>query len=84
MNATETALLQTLAELDTAVQSLPTAKSRPNLLPLFSRLDQLTRELPKDAPPELLHFLHKKSYAKARLWLEGRRAEIARGNCLGD
>jgi hypothetical protein len=84
MNPTETALLQTLAELDAAVHSMAAAKSKPNLLPLFDRLDELTRGLPKDAPPELLHFLHKKSYAKARLWLEGRRAGIARGNCLGD
>jgi hypothetical protein len=28
-----------------------------------------------------LHYLRKKSYEKARLWLEGRDAENARGNC---
>jgi hypothetical protein len=54
------------------------------LLPIFARLDDLTRQLPKNASPELLHFMHKKSYEKARLLLEGRGVENARGNCLGD
>jgi hypothetical protein len=84
MSETERAILQTLVELDIAVQSMPTANPKPNLLPIFSRLDELTRQLPKSAPPDLLHYLHKKSYEKARLWLEGRDAENARGNCLGD
>lgn len=84
MSETEKSILQALVDLDLAVKSMPTANPKPNLLPLFSRLDELTRQLPKNAPPELLHYLHKKSYEKARLWLEGRNAEIARGNCLGD
>jgi hypothetical protein len=29
----------------------------------------------------LLHYLHRKSYEKARLWLEDRDAENARGGC---
>jgi hypothetical protein len=84
MSETEKAILQTLVELDTAVKAMPVANPKPNLLPLFSRLDELTRQLPKNAPPDLLHYLHKKSYEKARFWLEGRNAENARGNCLGD
>jgi hypothetical protein len=84
MNETERAILQALVELDAAVKSMPTANPKPNLLPMFSRLDELTRQLPKNASPDLLHYLHKKSYEKARLWLEGRDAENARGNCLGD
>ncbi len=84
MNETERAILQSLVELDTAVKSMPTANPKPNLLPIFSRLDELTRQLPKTASPDLLHYLHKKSYEKARLLLEGRNAENARGNCLGD
>jgi len=83
MTETERAILQTLVELDGAVKSMPAANPKPNLLPLFSRLDELTRRLPKDASPDLLHYLHKKSYEKARLWLEGRDAENARGNCDG-
>ncbi|HXS68818.1 MAG TPA: hypothetical protein VN761_08235 [Candidatus Polarisedimenticolia bacterium] len=84
MTETERAILQSLVELDTAVKAMPAANPKPNLLPIFSRLDELTRQLPKDASPNLLHYLHKKSYEKARLWLEGRVAEIARGDCLGD
>lgn len=84
MSETERAILRALVELDLAVQSMPIANPKPNLLPIFSRLDELTRQLPKSAPPDLLHYLHKKSYEKARLWLEGRDAENARGNCLGD
>lgn len=84
MSETERAILQALVELDAAVKAMPAANPKPNLLPLFARLDELTRELPKNASSELLHFLHKKSYEKARLWLEGKVTEIARGNCLGD
>jgi len=84
MSETERAILQAIVELDTAVKSMPTASPKPNLMPMFTRLDELTRQLPKSASPDLLHYLHKKSYEKARLWLEGRDAENARGNCLGD
>lgn len=84
MTESEQAILQSLVELDNAVKAMPTANPKPNLLPLFARLDELTRQLPKTTSPDLLHYLHKKSYEKARLWLEGRDAENARGNCLGD
>jgi hypothetical protein len=84
MNETEKAILQSLVELDSTVKSMPTANPKPSLLPIFTRLDDLTRQLPKNTSPELLHFMHKKSYEKARLLLEGRGAENARGNCLGD
>jgi transposase len=84
MSEAERAILRALVDLDVAVKSMPTANPKPNLLPMFSRLDELTRQLPQNASPDLLHYLHKKSYEKARLWLEGRDAETARGTCLGD
>ena len=84
MSETEHAILQTLIDLDTAVKAMPNANPKPDLFPLFARIDELTRQLPKNTAPELLHYLHKKSYEKARLFLEGRDAENARGNCLGD
>ncbi|MEY2466438.1 MAG: hypothetical protein QOD03_959 [Verrucomicrobiota bacterium] len=84
MTDTEHAILQTLADLDSAVKSMPTANPKPDLLAYFSRLDELTRQLPKNASPDLLHYLHKKSYEKARLLLEGRDAENARGGCQHD
>ena len=83
MTGTERDILESLLELERAVASMPTANPKPNLLPLFTRIDDLTRQLPRDANPSLLHYLHKKSYEKARLFLQGRDAENARGNCHG-
>jgi hypothetical protein len=74
-------ILTAIVELDNAVKSMPTANPKPNLLPLFARIDGLTKQLPRDADPQLLHYLHKKSYEKARLWLQGREAENQAGNC---
>jgi len=81
MIATESAILQTLLELETAVKTMPTANPKPNLQPLFARLDELTRQLPSGTDPGLLHYLNKKSYAKARLFLQGRDSENAEGSC---
>jgi hypothetical protein len=77
----EKSLLDSLIELDNSVKSMPTANPKPNLLPLFSRIDELTKQLPRDADPTLLHYLHKKSYEKARLFLQDRDAENQVGNC---
>jgi len=81
MTASEQKILQTLIELDETVKRMPGANPKPNLLPLFTRLDELTNQLPKDTDPTLLHYLHRKSYEKARLWLEGRDAENQAGSC---
>jgi hypothetical protein len=74
-------ILASLVELDNAVKSMPTANPKPNLLPLFARIDELTKQLPRNADPTLLHYLHKKSYEKARLFLQDRDAENQVGNC---
>ncbi len=74
-------LLETLVELDNAVKTMPTANPKPNLMPLFARIDELTEQLPRNADPTLLHYLHKKSYEKARLFLQDREAENQAGNC---
>jgi hypothetical protein len=84
MTETEHAILQALRDLEAAVRAMPTANPKPNLLPIFSRIDDLTRQLPVGASPDLLHYLHKKSYEKARFFLEGRDAENARGGCSRD
>ena len=81
MTATMDQILQALLELENAVRTMPTAQPKPNLLPLFARLDELTRQLPSSTDPTLLHYLHKKSYEKARLFLQGREAENQAGNC---
>ena len=81
VTAIEQNILDALIDVESAVKSMPTANPKPNLLPLFARLDELTRQLPRDAAPDLLHYLHKKSYEKARLLLEGRDAENQAGAC---
>ncbi|MBK8000319.1 MAG: hypothetical protein IPK15_16755 [Verrucomicrobia bacterium] len=83
MTGTEQNILDALLELERAVSSMATANPKPNLVAMFSRIDELTRQLPRDADPSLLHYLHKKSYEKARLFLQGREVENARGNCHG-
>jgi len=84
MTAQEKVILESLKELEAAVKAMPKANPKPNLLPLFARLDELTRNLPADTAAQLLHYLHKKSYEKARLWLEDQRNQIATGGCRGD
>ncbi len=81
MTEVEKDILQSLINLETAVRSMATTHPRPNLLPMFLRLDELTRQLPPQTDPTLLHYLHKKSYEKARLFLQGRDAENQAGNC---
>ena len=83
MTGTERDILELLLKLERAVASMRTANPKPDLLPLFMRIDDLTRQLPRDTDPSLLHYLHKKSYEKARLFLQGSDAENARGNCHG-
>jgi hypothetical protein len=81
MNETERSVLAALLELDEKAKSMRTANPKPDLRPLFARLDELERQLPPGTAPDLRHYLQRKSYEKARLLLEGRDAENARGNC---
>jgi hypothetical protein len=81
VTTTETEILAALRELDLLVAGMAAANPKPDLRPLFARLDSLTFSLPKTADPDLLHYLHKKSYRKAQLFLEGRDAENQVGNC---
>jgi hypothetical protein len=77
----EPQLLTALVQLDETVKKIATANPKPSLLPLFARIDELTAQLSRDADPTLLHYLHKKSYEKARLFLQGRETENQAGNC---
>ena len=81
MTETEQKILDALLELENAIEAMPRTIPKPNLVPLFSRIDDLTRSLPATSEPLLLHYLHKKSYQKARLFLQGRDAENQTGNC---
>jgi hypothetical protein len=81
MTKFESDLLAALNELDAAAKAMSTAQPKPDLLPLLQRLDALALELPREASPDLRHYLQRKSYEKARLWLLGRGAENVRGAC---
>lgn len=81
MPVTEDALLHALRELEAAAATIRNGGDRVDLRPLLQRLDHLTRELPPGTSPDLLHYLHKRSYEKARLFLEGREAENEPGPC---
>ncbi|MCI0743881.1 MAG: hypothetical protein L0Y58_00600 [Verrucomicrobia subdivision 3 bacterium] len=83
MTQTEQEILAALVELESAVQRMKTETPKPNLMPIFTRIDDLARTLPDNANPQLQHYLRKKSYEKARLFLQGREAENAPGNCHG-
>jgi len=52
-----------------------------SILPVVQRLARLTADLPAATDPQLLHYLHKRSYEKARLFLEGREGENVAGPC---
>ncbi len=80
-SATEKQILVALVQLDETVKTITTTNPKPNLLPMFARIDELTAQLPRDTDPRFLHYLHKKSYEKARLFLQGREAENQAGNC---
>ena len=81
MTGIEQSLLQTLLDLESAIATMRTASPKPNLLPLFTRIDEFAAQLPRGTNPDLLHYLHKKSYEKARLFLQDRDAENQAGNC---
>lgn len=81
MNETERQILSALRDLNAAVLAMQSQTTKPNLIPIFDRIDQLRAQLPKDSDPNLLHYLYKQSYEKARLFLEGRDAENAVGSC---
>ena len=80
-SSVERQLLAALTQLDETVKVLATANPKPGLLPLFTRIDDLAGQLPQGIDPALLHYLHKKSYEKARLHLLGREVENQAGNC---
>lgn len=72
MTTTEQEILETLKELDAAVARMASATPKPDLKPIFARIDSLAGQLPAGTDPQLRHFLQRKSYQKARAFLEER------------
>jgi hypothetical protein len=68
----EQELLDTLVELERLAAEMPLMNPKPDLKPIFARVDDLARKLPRGTDPQLLHFLQRKSYQKARDLLQQR------------
>jgi hypothetical protein len=81
MTQLEQQLHDALLALDQAVKGIAARKEPVDLMPLFRRIDELGAQLPPGTDPQLVHFIQRKSFEKAIFWLEGRKAEITRGNC---
>lgn len=84
MTETERMIHRSLVDLEEGISRMNTSGEKPDFAGIFARLDALTRDLPASTDPQLMHYLHKKSYQKARLFLEGRDSENANGGCLRD
>ena len=78
---TEAELLEALRDFEGAVIKV-NEDPKPDLMAHFNRIDKLVTQLPNTTDGELLHYLQKRSYEKARLFLEGYHAEIQKGGCL--
>lgn len=72
MTEIEDQLLRTLLELEDSVARMGSSQPKPDLQGLFARLDGLAARLPPDAPRDLRHYMQRKSYQKARLFLQER------------
>lgn len=84
MDNVEKTILDQLVKLEDGITQMKSGGEKPDFVALFKNLDELTLQLPSGTDSQLLHYLHKKSYEKARLYLEGRDAENANGGCLRD
>jgi len=72
MTEAERFLYESLVDLEKAIEAMATDQSKPDLGAYLARVDALAADLPANADPALRHYLDKKSYQKARLFLEGR------------
>ena len=72
MTQIEDQILETLLKLEATVAQMAAANPKPDLTPLFARLDELELQLPAGAEADLRHYLRRKSYQKARVFLQER------------
>lgn len=81
MTETELNLLDALVELEDSIEESALSGTMPNLLPLFERIETLTHQLPEQTDPSLIHYLDKKSYQKARVFLQDKESRNQAGSC---
>lgn len=72
MTTQEQAILKALQALEAAAASARSGGPKGGVLPILEELDRLAADLPADAPSDLRHYLQRKSYEKARQFLEAR------------
>lgn len=84
MNDVEKSLQVELKNLETQIAQMKNGGGTPNFVEVFNAIDDLTKQLPRDTDPQLLHYLHKKSYEKAINFLDGRDEDNLNGGCLRD
>ncbi len=75
MTQIENELYRKLCELEAAVGGMNREGTKPDLVRMFDELEALSKTLPDGTSPDLRHYLMKKSYQKARHFLEGKPPE---------
>ena len=79
MTETEQQILAALRDLEATAARCRIENPPQPLTPIFARLDTLAAQLPPGGNHDLRHYLQRKSYEKARLWLEG--VDPEKGTC---
>ncbi len=69
VNEDESRILEVLTEMERGLAAMKAGGPAPGLMGLFGQLDRLAAALPADAKA-LRHYLERKSYGKARRYLE--------------
>lgn len=64
---------QALVALEAVIAAGRPPAPNPALRPALARIEELAKQIPPEADPQLRHYLQRGSYQKARLWLEGVR-----------
>lgn len=82
MDSLHQSLHQKLVDLENAVAGMASTDPKPDLMAIFNDIESLGAQLPTGTDPALLHYLQRKSYQKARLFLEDRDSENETGDCI--
>ena len=81
MTTIEQEVLGALQDLEAAATAVRGGGPKPDLRTILDRLRELTAALPPETEADLLHYMRRQSYEKARLHLLGRSSENAAGSC---
>jgi hypothetical protein len=71
MTELEKAIYNVLVEIEETGRQMRAAGLEPDLGPLLSGVDAISKKLPQETNPELLKHLRAKDYHQARIFLKG-------------